>query len=138
MLGDYIKKLTDKGYKLSFENPIEEADWMCIKISKNDYSVKVTISPCDLEWMGGDTRKVFANEYIDDRNFTFLSQTDRMELLGRMVDVVEDWLEKKGMATDDKATIIGEDYNYLTEGFAAGMGISCDCTEEKRRTDIHD
>lgn len=22
MLGDYIKKLTDKGYKLSFENPI--------------------------------------------------------------------------------------------------------------------
>ncbi|WP_305265419.1 hypothetical protein [uncultured Bacteroides sp.] len=48
MLGDYIKKLTDKGYKLSFENPIEEADWMCIKISKNDYSVKVTISPCDI------------------------------------------------------------------------------------------
>ena len=34
MLGDYIKRLTDKGYKISFENPIEEADWMCIKISK--------------------------------------------------------------------------------------------------------
>lgn len=48
MLGDYIKKLTDKGYKLSFENPIEEADWMCIKISKNVFSVKVTISPCDI------------------------------------------------------------------------------------------
>ena len=36
MLGDYIKRLTDKGYKISFENPIEEADWMCIKISKKD------------------------------------------------------------------------------------------------------
>lgn len=81
-----------------------------------------------LEWMGGDTRKVFANEYIDDRNFTFLSQTDRMELLGRMVDVVEDWLEKKGMATDDEAAIKGNDYDYLVEGFAAGMGISCDST----------
>lgn len=78
---------------------------------------------------GTDTRKIFANEYIGDRNFTFLSQTDRMELLGRMVDVVEDWLEKKGMATDDEAAIKGDDYDYLTEGFAAGMGISCDCTE---------
>ena len=28
MLGDYIKRLTDKGYKISFENPIEEADWI--------------------------------------------------------------------------------------------------------------
>lgn len=78
---------------------------------------------------GTDTRKIFANEYIDDRNFTFLPQTDRTELLGRMVDVVEDWLEKKGMATDDEAAIKGDDYDYLTEGFAAGMGISCDCTE---------
>lgn len=24
-----------------------------------------------LQWMGGDTRKIFANEYIDDRNFEF-------------------------------------------------------------------
>ena len=78
---------------------------------------------------GTDTRKIFANEYIDDRNFTFLSQTDRAELLGRMVDVVEDWLEKKGMATDDEAAIKGDDYDYLVEGFAAGMGISYDCTE---------
>lgn len=80
---------------------------------------------------GTDTRKIFANEYIDDRNFTFLPQTERMELLGRMVDVVEDWLEKKGMATDDEAAIKGDDYDYLAEGFAAGMGISCDCEEAK-------
>lgn len=39
MLGDYIKRLTDKGYKLSFENPIEDVDWMCIKISKNGFSL---------------------------------------------------------------------------------------------------
>lgn len=48
MLGDYIKRLTDKGYKLSFENPIEDVDWMCIKISKNGFSVETTISPCDI------------------------------------------------------------------------------------------
>ena len=83
-----------------------------------------------LEWMGGDSRKIFSNEYIDDRNFTFLSHTDRTELLGRMVDVVEDWLEKKGMATNDEAAIKGDDYDYLTEGFAAGLGISIDCTEK--------
>ena len=82
---------------------------------------------------GTDTRKIWANEYIDDRNFTFLSQTDRTELLGRMVDIVEDWLEKKGMTTDDEVTIKGNDYDYLTEGFAAGIGISCDCMEEERK-----
>ena len=48
MLGDYIKRLTDKGYKISFENPIEEADWMCIKISKNGFSTEITISSCDI------------------------------------------------------------------------------------------
>lgn len=48
MLGDYIKRLTDKGYKLSFENPIEDVDWMCIKISKNGFSTEITISPCDI------------------------------------------------------------------------------------------
>lgn len=89
-----------------------------------------------LEWMGGDTRKIFANKYIDDRNFTFLPQTDRMELLGRMVDVVEDWLEKKGMAMDDEAAIKGDDYDYLTEGFAAGMGISCDCVNMENPKEI--
>lgn len=83
-----------------------------------------------LEWMGGDSRKIFANEYIDDRNFTFLSKTDRAELLGRMVDVVEDWLEKKGAVMDDMAIIKGDDYDYLADGFAAGLGISRDCPEK--------
>lgn len=86
---------------------------------------------------GTDTRKIFANEYIDDRNFTFLSQTDRMELLGRMVDVVEDWLEKKGAATDDEAAIKGDDYDYLIEGFAAGMGISCDYMNMEKIADAY-
>lgn len=87
--------------------------------------------PETLNWMGGDSRKIFANEYMDDRNFTFLSKTERMELLGRMVDVVEDWLERKDVATDDEATIKGDDYDHLAEGFAAGMGISYDRTDVK-------
>ena len=48
ILGNYIKRLTDKGYKLSFENPIGEIDWISIKISKDDLSMKVTISPHDI------------------------------------------------------------------------------------------
>ena len=42
-----------------------------------------------LEWMGNDSRKIFANEYIDDRNFTFLSKADHAELLGRICQCIE-------------------------------------------------
>ena len=122
----YLKKHQEAGDKLIL--------WTCRvgEILKNaiDWSAEQGLIfdavnenlPEVLEWMGGDTRKIFANEYIDDRNFTFLSQTDRAELLGRMVDVVEDWLEKKGIATDDEAAIKGDDYDYLTEGLLPGWG----------------
>lgn len=101
-----------------------------------------------LEWMGGDTRKIFANEYIDDRNAWYpqiiseqMSQSERMELWGGLIDVVEDWLEEKGIAAndipnaeredaEDAAIIYGIDYDYLADRFAATLGISRYCTEE--------
>lgn len=131
-----------------------------------------------LEWMGGDTRKVFANEYIDDRNIlvssclskssmrsfadivadkyvrlghaypvfsdelkTAMAQSERAELFGGLVDIVEDWLEEKGITVDDilnterkdsedAAIIFGSDYDYLADRFAAILGISRYCTEE--------
>lgn len=92
---------------------------------------------------GSDTRKIFANEYVDDRNSSYfpgrktnddMSRGERMELLGRLVDIVEDWLETKGITSDDipneeredtedAAIIYGSDYDHLADGFAATIGI---------------
>ncbi len=105
-----------------------------------------------LEWMGGDTRKIFANEYIDDRNTSFqldfkngaeMSQSERAELFGCLVDIVEDWLGEKGITTndipnaeredsEDAAIIYGNDYDYLVDQFAATLGISRYCTGKEK------
>ena len=146
---------------------------------------------------GTDTRKIFANEYIDDRNAWLptegrtdilylcdgkrcgetcqsseckhttdishaknfvkddydsywekenrsgqisedMSQSDRMELWGCLIDVVEDWLSEKGISADDipnderkdtenAAIIFGDDYDYLADQFSKVIGISRDC-----------
>lgn len=146
---------------------------------------------------GTDTRKIFANEYIDDRNAWLplkevadilylcdgkqcgdscpsaeckhtsdishaknfvkgdydsywekenrsrqisedMSQSDRMELWGRLIDVVEDWLVEKGITekdipneeregVEDAALIFGDDYDYLADRFSEVIGISRDC-----------
>lgn len=96
---------------------------------------------------GTDTRKIFANEYIDDRNAWYpqiiseqMSQSERMELWGGLIDVVEDWLEEKGITandipneeredTEDAAIIYGGDYDYLANRFAVVVGISRDCSD---------
>lgn len=105
-----------------------------------------------LELMGGDTRKVFANEYIDDRNTSFqldlkngaeMSQSERAELFGCLIDIVEDWLGEKGITTndipnteredsEDAAIIYGSDYDYLADQFAATLGISRYCTGKEK------
>lgn len=67
-----------------------------------------------------------------------MTQQERVELLGSLVDVVEDWLEEKGITVDDipnneregdegAAIIYGSDYGCLADGFAAALGISRDC-----------
>lgn len=135
----YLKEKQKKGAKLILWTcRVDELLDSAVKWCRNQGLIFDAVNenlPEVVAAFGGDTRKIFANEYIDDRNFTFLPQTDRMELLGRMVDVVEDWLEKKGMATDDEAAIKGDDYDYLVEGFAAGMGISCDRMEDDELLD---
>lgn len=105
-----------------------------------------------LEWMGGDSRKIFANEYIDDRNTSFqldlkngaeMSRSERAELFGCLVDIVEDWLGEKGITTndipnaeredsEDAAIIYGSDYDYLADQFAATLGISRYCTGKEK------
>ena len=64
-----------------------------------------------------------------------MDHSERMEFFGTMVDIVEDWLESKGITADaipcedrdqaiadgeapeDCAIIYGEDYDYLTGEF---------------------
>ena len=102
---------------------------------------------------GTDTRKIFANEYIDDRNAWYpqiiseqMTQSERMELWGGLIDVVEDWLEEKGITandipneeredTEDAAIIYGSDYDYLANRFAAVVGISRDCLDVVKKED---
>lgn len=149
---------------------------------------------------GTDTRKIFANEYVDDRNAWLpsekvadilyfcdgkqcgetcpsteckhtsdishaknfikgdydsywekengsrqinedMTQSDRMELWGRLIDVVEDWLAEKGITeedipneeregVEDAAIIFGDDYDYLADRFSEVIGISRDCIGE--------
>ncbi len=110
--------------------------------------------PETLEWAKTDSRKIFADEYIDDRNKSFRpehtlkkfyerTESDYAELLGCLIDIVEDWLEEKGITADyilneerkdseDAAIIYGSDYDYLADQFAATLGISRYCAEEDK------
>lgn len=69
--------------------------------------------------------------------FDNLSQAERCELFGLLVDVVEDFLEEKGFTPDDipndertgeegEAIIYGSDYDRLADGFSSVLGISRD------------
>lgn len=72
-----------------------------------------------------------------------MSQEERTELFGSLIDVVEDWLAEKGFTPNnfpkglkfldydenpsenlDKAIIFGEDYDILADGFASVVGVS--------------
>ena len=73
-----------------------------------------------------------------------MSQADRSELFGQLIDVVEDWLESKGItpadipnperpSDDDCAAIIyGDDYDVLANWFSVVLGIDRDNYEELR------
>lgn len=62
-----------------------------------------------------------------------LSQSDRCELFGILIDAVEDFLEGKGVTHDmipnderddeDAALIYGSDYDYLADRFSAILGV---------------
>ena len=63
-----------------------------------------------------------------------LTNDKRAELFGRLIDEVEDYLQKKGITTADipnddregdegEAIIYGADYDYLADRFAVVLGI---------------
>ena len=151
---DYLKEQKETGVKLIL--------WTCrvgeilenaVKWSAEQGLIFDAVNenlPEVIAFMGGDTRKIFANEYIDDRNFDYrpigliseeMSQSDRMELWGRLIDVVEDWLVEKGITeedipneeredVEDAAIIFCDDYDYFADRFAEVIGISRDNVRE--------
>ena len=63
------------------------------------------------------------------------TQAERAELFGSLVNVVENWLEEKGVPVDaipnndrklgeSNAYVYGEDYDILCDGFSSVLGIS--------------
>lgn len=90
----------------------------------------------EVEAVIGSTRKIYADEYIekwdvDDKTSGLIRedmpQSERMELWGRLIDVVEDWLTEKDPAKEteeDGAIIVGDDYDFLANRFAKAIGIS--------------
>lgn len=70
-----------------------------------------------------------------------MSQPDRCELFGTLIDTVEDWLEEKGIKPEDisnperedgnSVIIYGDDYDYLANSFSEILGIARDIDEEK-------
>lgn len=144
---DYLKEQKEAGAKLIL--------WTCrvgailenaVKWSAEQGLIFDAVNenlPEVLEWMGGDSRKIFANEYIDDRNSGFkqeryisgdMIQSERMELWGGLINIVEEWLAEKGITADDisnnkhddvgnAAIIYGDDYSYLVDQFANYIDI---------------
>jgi len=64
-----------------------------------------------------------------------MSQADKCELFGQLIDAVEDWLESKGITPEDipnedrpendecAAIIYGSDYDELADAFSNILGI---------------
>ncbi len=76
-------------------------------------------------------------------NFNNLSQADRCELFGCLIDAVEDFLEEKGITpaditnderegVDGEAIIYGSDYDDLADRFSEVLGIERDIPEGRR------
>lgn len=68
------------------------------------------------------------------------------EFLGHFVDIAEDWLEEKGITperipnevrkADDSTIIVGADYDYFADRFAAILGIKRDSTRNQSNAAI--
>lgn len=67
-------------------------------------------------------------------DFQNMSQADRSELFGCLIDAVEDFLEEKGITPSDilnkeregedgEAIIFGSDYDNLADRFSEVLGI---------------
>ena len=83
---------------------------------------------------------------MDSFKFDNMTQADRCELFGLLIDVVEDFLEEKGIIpedipnderdSDNDAIIYGSDYDDLANRFSEVLGIERDVPEEDLSMDV--
>ena len=85
---------------------------------------------------------------MDNFKFDNMTQADRCELFGLLIDVVEDFLEEKGITPEDipnderdsdsdsDAIIYGSDYDDLANRFSEVLGIERDVPEEDLSMDV--
>lgn len=91
-------------------------------------AVNANLQEC-IDRFGNDCRKVHADKYLDDKNCCILWNADRKELIGRLIDTVEDWLTEKAeklgaeQSVLEQPFITGEDYDSLANKFATALGI---------------
>ena len=117
LLSDNDMKALDADLlKINQGKTIKSPDWM-------DFS-KYALDNINVSYKNN---KVISND---------MSEADKCELLGVLIDVVEDWLDSKGITTDDisnderepedesAAIIYGSDYDYLADKFAEILGIT--------------
>ena len=118
-------------YLLLSNDDMKAFDADLLKLNQN----KTVKSP---GWIG------FSKYALDNINVSYknsktinndISEADKCELFGMLIDTVEDWLESKGITVDnipndereqedDSAAIIyGSDYDYLANKFADILGI---------------
>lgn len=80
---------------------------------------------------------------VENTRQEFLSRADKEELLGYLIDVVEDWLEEKGIIPDDipnserdndnPAIIYGSDYDAIADKFSEILGIDREKSERLQK-----
>lgn len=135
-----LRNLTEKDfretgnilYMLLSDNDMEALDADLLKINQG----KTIKSP---DWMDS-SKYALDNINVSYKNNKVISndmsEADKCELFGVLIDTVEDWLDSKGITTDDipndereqedenAAIIYGSDYDYLADKFAEILGIT--------------
>lgn len=94
----------------------------------------------------------YSTEYkdisLDNGSDKTISEADKSELIGSLIDTVEDFLESKGITKEDiangereaedeyTAIIYGSDYDYLADKFSSTLGMNDRQTKDRLQQDI--
>lgn len=112
--------------KKEIEVPEDSRDiWQTIELMAKEFEEKHR----DTDWNDMDAQDYYDSieefcyfkfsKYFGTRNHGF----ERMEIIGSLIDTVEDFLTEKGIASETKAFIQGRDYDYLADQFATILKV---------------
>lgn len=122
---EMIIEMTSVFWQMVAKNEIEVPEdsqdiWNTIKQMAKEYEEKYE----DTDW-----DDIAAEDYYDSIDefccFKFLKYfgtkehgVERLDIIGSLIDTVEDFLTEKGIASETEAFIQGRDYDYLANQFA--------------------